>query len=1103
MHMRKVYILLMIFLVMGISAFSQKTSIEGTVTSANGESLPGATVMIKGTTTGGVTDINGHFKISASPTDILIISFVGFEPKEIAVGTQSKIDVILNESGQQLEGIVVTALGVKKEIAKVGYSVQSVQGEEITTARDQNPITGLTGKVAGLSVGASAELLSQPTVLLRGNTLSLYVVDGVPISSDTWNISPDDIESYTVLKGPSAAALYGSRAQYGAILITTKKGSKDKKGISVEFNSTNSFDKGFLAFPRTQNEYGGGENELYAFGDGKGGGLNDNDYDVWGPKFKGQLIPQYDGKYDPNQTFTTTFPGGYAWTGHIQPTPYVARGANNLKNFLETGFQTTNNLSVSSTGENYTLRASISQSYQKSIIPNMKLNISNFNLYSSVNITKKLKVEGSLNYNRQYTPNFPDVSYGPNSIIYNVAVWTGADWDVNDPAIKGIWQPGKVGVQQIFAEYQRYHNPWFMVNEWLRGHYKTDIDGYASVNYKFNEHMNLNLRTQISTYDLLRTEKMPFSAHPYGREQNQGDYREDHRNLFDNNTDLQLNYNFAANDFLSFSGLVGGNIRAFSYNSNFTTTDYMNVPEVYNFSNSKNPVQSNNFTSAMIVYSAYASLDASFGKFATLSLTGREDKSTALSANNDKYFYPSVSIATVLNKYLNLPEVISGLKVRGAYASVRGVNTSEVIGSAPFNTITALGGGVSNSIYGYPLDYGNNYYSPYGGPTYSTSSVYSTSKPYNNQAAATYTDNLIDPNLQPFNRNNYEGGVDMQFLKNRLGISATAFVYIDGPQILQNSISTASGYTGYLINALKTKKTGYELSLNGTILEKPNGLHWDVLVNWSTFKDVYLELPAGQEVYNTFFKKGDRTDKLYGSDFVRTSTGAIVNDAAGKPIKNPVPQFLGNENGKFQWAFINKFRYKQFSMGIQFDGNVGGVMVDYIHNKTMRGGANILTTQGALGEARTADDLHAGDPNFHGIYIGEGVVVSNGVPINFDPNTGAILNYDQLQFAPNTTPTHVQDYVSKYYGISESNLMSKTYAKLREVTLGYDLPKSWTNRLSVSKLTVSLVARNLIYFYKDPEFKDVDLDQYNYGTSSTGLQSPTTRRFGFNINVVF
>jgi hypothetical protein len=202
-----------------------------------------------------------------------------------------------------------------------------------------------------------------------------------------------------------------------------------------------------------------------------------------------------------------------------------------------------------------------------------------------------LKVEANVNFNRQYTPNFPDVDYGPNSLLYNIAVWTGADWDVNAPDIRGEWQDGKVGTQSVFAEYQRYHNPWFMVNEWLRGHYKTDIYGYISGNYKIDDHLNINLRTQISSYDLLRTEKMPYSAHPYGREQNLGDYREDRRNLFESNSDIQLNYNYTIGGFLNLNGLIGGNARLFSYNSNFTSTDYLSVPEVYSFSNSLNPIQ--------------------------------------------------------------------------------------------------------------------------------------------------------------------------------------------------------------------------------------------------------------------------------------------------------------------------------------------------------------------------------------------------------------------------------------------------------------------------------------------------------------------------------
>ncbi len=1067
---------------------------------------PVANATISSSTQKTLSDNEGNFLINTEKGKTLSVSFVGYSNNTINVTEDDFVNVILAPSTQQLNDVVVTALGVKKDVKRVGYAVQQVQGEDLVKARDANPVTGLQGKIAGLSVGPSAELLRKPTVLLRGNEITLYVVDGVPISSDTWNISPDDIETFTVLKGPTAAALYGSRAQYGAILITTKKGLKNK-GFSIELNSTNSVDKGFLVFPRLQNEYGPGENELYAFGDGKGGGLNDNDYDIWGPKFDGQPIPQWDGTYDPNQTFTTTYPGGYVYTGHIQPTPYIARGANNLQDFLRPGFQTTDNIALSATGDNYNLRFSLSQSYQESIIPNTELNITNFNLYGSYKINNRLKIDANINFNRQYTPNFPDVDYGPNSLIYNVAVWTGADWDVNSPLIKGIWQPGKVGTQSIFAEYQRYHNPWFVVDDWLRGHYKTDINGYVSANYKIDEHLNITPRTQITTYNLLRTEELPYSAHPYGRESNMGDYREDRRDLFESNSDVQLNYNYEVARFVNLSGLVGGSARIFNYNSEWTSTDYLTIPELYTFSNSLNPIQSSSFNSSMRVFSAYYSLDATIGKYVTLSATGRVDKSSALPPAHDSYFYPSFSVAAPLSDYLKLPQLISFLKLRGSYATVHGDATSATVGVAPFNTVTAFGESPSGtSLFDYPLGYGNNYESPYGGPDYSLSSVYSTSKPYNSQTAAYNTTNLYDPNIKTFNRINYEEGIDVNFFRNRLGLSATAFQYIDGPQILQNPISTASGFQYYYINALKTKKTGYEISLTGTPV-KTRDVKWDVLVNWSTFKDVYDELPPGQTTYKTSndptAEVGDRTDKFYGTAFVKTTDGQVVFDDKGYPLVNPVVQFLGNLNADFQWSIYNKVSYKNFTLGFQFDGSVGGVTTDYMHLKTMRGGRNIETVEGGFGVSRADDNAHAGDTSWHGSYVGTGVVVSNKTPINYDAQTGAILNYGDLKFASNTSPTLVQQYVSDYYNTDEANLMSKTFASLREITLGYSLPASVLKNGFISKLDITLVARNLIYFYKDPRFKDVDLDQYNYATTSTVLQTPTTRRYGININIVF
>lgn len=1086
----KTLVTLLLLCIAPVFLYAQ-SKITGTVSDETNQPIPGISILLKGTNKGTTTDTNGKFTISAKPGEVLVFRSVGFNPQEVTVGANSTIAVTLKGNSSQLSEVTVTALGIKKETKRIGYAVATVSGSELTTARDPNPITGLIGKVAGVSIGPSAELLGAPNVSIRGNTLSLYVVDGFPINTDTYNISPDDIESFTVLKGPAAAALYGNRASFGAILITTKKSNKAGNGLAVDFNSSTVINKGFLAFPRVQHSYGPGENTFYTFVDGKGGapGGVDSDYDIWGPYFNGQLIPQYDSP---------------VVNGVRQGTPWTARGADNLKNFLQTGYQTNNNISISSTGDTYTTRFSASQQHQQSYIPSEYLDIANFNLYAAFTPSKRWKFEGNVDFNRQSTDNFPDVTYGPNSLIYNLAIWTGADWSVKSPDIKAIWQPGKVGTQSQFEEYTRYHNPYLLTEEWTRGHYKNDVYGYLSGNYKIDDHLNATLRSQVDTYNILRTEDLPYSAHPYGREGNQGDYREDRRDLFDNNTELMLNYDYTVKRFLNLSGVVGSNLRNFSYNSSWTSTDYLNVPEVYTFSNSKNAVQSTSFNSQMRVLSAYYSLDATFGKYATLSTTGRIDKSSAFAVPTT-YYYPSLSLATVVSDYIKLPSFISYLKGRASYSNIRSDATSTTIGPAPFNTISVYGGTVSGPgpLFYNPLGYGSTYSSPYNGPDYSLTSSYTTGKPYNSQPSGNAPDFLYQNGIKTSTRLNYEEGFDIRFLKNRLGFSGTAFQYIDGPQILANAISTTTGYTIEYLNALKTKKTGYEGSLTATPVKTSGGFSWNLLANISTFKEVYKELPEGQDIYKTFFQQGDRTDKLYGTAFVRNPQGQIINDAAGKPLINPVPQFLGNENGKFAWSISNTFQYRNLSLSFQFDGSVGGVMVDYMHNKTMRGGSNIETAEGALGAGRYQDWLNYGKAGYNGTYVGQGVVISNGAAINYDSHTGAVLNYGALQYAPNTQTSFVQAYVSQYYNADEANLMSKTYAKLREVTIAYDLPKKILKESFIKKVSFSLYGRNLLYFYKDKNFKDVDLDQYNSATSTTALQSPTVRSYGFNLKASF
>lgn len=1066
--MKRTFFLIITFLLIGVTVFAQKAIIEGTVKTSSGESLPSATVLVKGSTMGALTDLNGRFSIQAEPKDILVASYIGFETVEVAVGSQKVIDIVLPESKQEIKEVIVTALGIEKVKSTIGFSVQEVKGTELVKAREPNPINALTGKVAGLTVGASAEMLGAPSVLLRGYA-PLYVVDGVPVQTDTWNINPDDIESYTILKGPTAAALYGSRGQYGAIQITTKRGTKDKRGFSVEFNSSTMVESGFLAIPEVQDEYGPGDHGIYAFEDGKGSGKNDADYDIWGPRFEGQLIPQYDGQVTPGTKYITTFANGSTFEGNVKPTPYVARGKDNLKRFLETGLLSNNSFSVASLGEKYDLRFSAAHSYQKGIIPNTSLNITNFSLSGGYKISKKLSLNANMAYSRQYTPNVPDVQYGPNSIIYNVIAWGGADWNIDD--MRNYWQPGKEGVQQIYAEYQRYHNPYFMSYEWLRGHYKNDLTGYALLNYKFNNYLNLQARTAITSYDLFRSEKLPFSAHPYGREGEMGDYREDKRNLFENNTDMLLSYDRYVIPKLSVHATIGGNLRTYDFRSSFATTDYLNVPGWYNLSNTKNPVKSYSFYAPMQVLSAYATADFTYDDFLTLSLTGRSDKNSTLPSGNNAYFYPSVSTSIELSKLVTIPYVKSW-KLRGSYANV--------------------GGGMSNKTIGqlWVPSYGANYNSPYDGPTYQNSASYGIGL-IQGIPAASYTNTITNPDLKPGSSSAWEVGTDLGLFEDKLLFDVTYFSSIDGPQIFQLPISGATGYTSALVNGIKVERKGIEISASATPVSKPNGFSWNISANYSTNQQYLKEIYPGVDKLDIYLKVGDRMDKMYGTDFVRTADGQLIYES-GLPIRNSVRQYLGNANSDWAGAINNTFSYKNLSLKFQFDGRFGGTILDYVEQKTYQGGRHINTVLGKMGEARINDTKGIKS------YVGEGVVLTSGT-IKYDSD-GKVTNYGQLQFAPNTTATFIQDYISRVYGTNSSYAISRSYVKLREVVLTYNLPQKFLQNTFVKQANISFVGRNLLYF---AERSDIDIEQYAGTNGSSGLQTPTTRRFGFNLNITF
>ncbi|HEU4901683.1 MAG TPA: TonB-dependent receptor plug domain-containing protein, partial [Flavisolibacter sp.] len=392
------------FLLLSVQLFAQKVLVKGRVTDAQSAApIAGATVSVKSSKAVTASNTEGEFSIEAKPGDILTVTNIGYQnfSSKIAGGF---LQVALVQNDARLNEVVVTATGIKKEVKRLGYATQTVDASRLTQAREPNPLNSLKGNVAGLSVNINPEMGHAPGISLRGDGAPMYVVDGVPMTSDTYNVNPDDIESFTILKGPNAAALYGFAGQNGAVIITTKKGNRNKKGFTVEFNTSNQFSKGFIALPRVQDEYGPGEYGTYAFGDGKGGGVNDYDYDGgWGPRLDGRLLPQYDGPYDPNQTYTTKFENGLTYDGHIKPTPWVARGKDNLQRFLQTGLLSTTSLALSSSSEKTDTRFSVGNTYQRGIVPNTSLN--NFNATANLTqrFTNRLTLTTYLNYNRQST----------------------------------------------------------------------------------------------------------------------------------------------------------------------------------------------------------------------------------------------------------------------------------------------------------------------------------------------------------------------------------------------------------------------------------------------------------------------------------------------------------------------------------------------------------------------------------------------------------------------------------------------------------------------------------------------------------------------------
>lgn len=990
-----------------------KTTVErlirGHVSDNKKESLPGVSVLIKGTNSGTTTSQTGDFAIKANTGDVLVLSYIGFLKKEIAVTEDDTYQIVLDEDSKGLSEVVVTALGIKKEKAKLGYAVQEVQGESLVKAREANVISSLTGRVAGLNIKNSTDLFQDPQISLRGRK-PLIVIDGIPDqSADLWKINADDVESMSILKGASASALYGSIGQNGAIMITTKRGKGN--GLNIDVNSSTEFQPNFIRIPKVQTQYGAGFKGQYTYVDGSGGGPEGSGW-IWGPRLDQKDASTPSGYYETPQFNSPIDP----ITGKLVPLPFLSRGKDNVSDFFGTGMISSNNISITKTSEMGSFRASASHLYQRGTVPNTDLQNSSFNLSGNYKLTEALSMDARVSYNRQYTDNFPETGYGPTNYLYNLILWTGPDVSVKD--LRNYWIPGKEGIQQRNYNNSYYNNPYFQAYEYLRGYNKDNTFGSLDLNYKVSPAFSVKFRNGMNAYGLNRTFKEPKSYIGYGNK-SRGQFTVETGSYFDIASDLIGDYNHTFSEQFKLHAQVGGANYYRNYKHGSTNTDGLNIPGFYNLSNSSNPIQGTNFLEERRTSSVYGVVDLEFLNGIYLSATGRNDIISTLPTDNNSFFYPSVSSSVVVSQLTTLPQWFTYLKARASWSRVSSATLDD-------NAYT----------YGYLPSYDK-------GVT------------WNNIPSLSYGDALLNSNLHPQTSDSWEVGLDTKFFNNRISLEATYYQTRDFNNIVSVPISFTSGYNTQLANGNVYQRKGLEFVLSASPVRGKN-FRWDVMANFSTYRRYLKEIYGNAETLN-YLRVGDRTDKIYTDVYQTDPQGNVIYGSNGFPVSDTFKRYVGDQDPDWNYGIENTFSYGSLSFKFLVDGRIGGKMYSTTNQKMWWGGTN----PGTVNHYR--DEANAGQATF----VGQGVVVVSG-QVTYDTN-GNITN-DTRTFAPNAKAVNYIDYMTNTSNgaYNNYNYFSQTFLKLREVTLTWQVPVKWLKSSFVKGINLSAVGRNLLLFSKMP-----------------------------------
>ncbi|MBC7946822.1 MAG: SusC/RagA family TonB-linked outer membrane protein [Chitinophagaceae bacterium] len=873
--------------------------ISGRITGDNGAPLVGVSINVKGTNKGTTTNSRGEFTIDANRGDVLVISYVGYNAREVTVGNDRSLSISLSLGGQDMTEVVVTALGIRKEAKRLGYSVTKVDGEGLTKAREINVANGLVGKVAGVNVsGVNGGPGSSSNVVIRGvNSFTggqpLYVINGVPIdnsnrgSAGMWggadmgdgisNINPDDIEEISVLKGSTASALYGSRASNGVILITTKTG-RNKKGIGVEVNSNFVVDN-IIDYSDFQYQYGQGllgvkpTNQANAYASGNSS---------WGARIDGSNAVQFDGV----------------------TRPYSAQ-SDNIKNFYQTGSTATNSLAFSGGSDNTNFRLSVANLMNKSVVPGSDLKRNSVNLNVSSKLSKRLMITAIINYITEKSKNRPNLSDSPGNSNFGILFLpTTLDQEVLKPGYKPD------GSEINFSQNIFVTNPWFAANRWVNDLSRNRIIAMGSIRYNFTDWLYLQGRFGQDYFSDRTTGVTPTGTAYYPA----GNITENSNKGSEINADFLVGVDKNLTKDISLNLSLGGNLRKNRFEQIINTGDQFSIPFLYVLDNAKNKNSDYNLF-RQETQSLYYAAEFGYKNFLFLSTTGREDWFSTLPIANNHLFYPSVSASFIFSEFLKTSWLDYG-KFRAAWANTSGE-------ARPYQT--KLYYGIAGSINGYPIGTINN-------------------------------NSIPNAALQPYRMTEFEVGTELRFLKSRLMLDIAYFKRKTIDEIVNVPASITSGYTSATINIGEMQNKGIEFVISGTPIKKGN-FTWSSSFNFTKLNNKVLKLSGDQKTYDIEGAQS-RTQNAWGKhivglpasqvmafDYKRNASGEIIFDANGRPQQGILTPMGSGFHDKFG-GWNNEITFKNFNLGVLIDFKAGGKLFSATNYYATVFGLHQMTLQG-------------------------------------------------------------------------------------------------------------------------------------------------------------